>query len=267
MEIVEQENASDQVDREHVSDAHRFKLGDFEGPLDLLLFLIRRSEVNIYDIPIAQITEQYLAYLEFSTKVDLDSITEFYVLASTLLYIKSRMLLPVESDLDDEFDDPRQELVERLIEYQKYKKLTDLMKDQEEQAEWSIERKKKQRTLDFLEDEEMWEELDVWDLLQTFSHLMTNLTPERIIDLYEEVSINEKVTLITELLDTKEEFLFTDLIVRPDSFLDVVCAFLAILDSVKERRISIYQNRMFGDIRIRRSERKAPQDHNNGTED
>ncbi len=267
METVEQDYVTGQSDETQVSEAHRFKLGDFEGPLDLLLFLIRRSEVNIYDIPIAQITEQYLSYLEYATKVDLDNITEFYVLASTLLYIKSRMLLPVESDLDDEFDDPRQELVDRLIEYQKYKKLTELMKDQEEQAEWSIERKKKQRTLEFLDDDDMWEELDVWDLLQTFSHLMTNLTPERIIDLYEEVSINEKVTLITELLDSREEFLFTDLIVRPDSLLDVVCAFLAILESVKERRISIYQNRMFGDIRIRRSEVKPSLDTHDGTED
>ncbi len=267
METIEQDEATGSSDQPQASDAQRFKLGDFEGPLDLLLFLIRRSEVNIYDIPISQITEQYLSYLEYSTKVDLDNITEFYVLASTLLYIKSRMLLPVESDLEDEVDDPRQELVDRLIEYQKYRKLTDLMKDQEEHAEWSIERKKKQRTLDFLDDEEMWEELDVWDLLQTFSHLMTNLTPERIIDLYEEVSINEKVTLINELLDTREEFLFTDLIIRPDSLLDVVCAFLAILESVKERRISMYQNRMFGDIRIRRSIVKASQEYTDGTED
>ena len=100
-----------------------FHLGDFEGPLDLLLFLIKRSEINIYDIPIAQITEQYLQYIEYATRIDLENITEFYVMAATLLYIKSRMLLPVEFNMEDELEDPRRELVDRLIEYQKFKKL------------------------------------------------------------------------------------------------------------------------------------------------
>jgi segregation and condensation protein A len=101
-----------------------FKLEKFEGPLDLLLFLIRKAEINIYDIPIAAITEQYLGYLKYATRVDLDNITEFYLMAATLIWIKSRMLLPVEVDLESELEDPRRELVEKLIEYQKYKKLS-----------------------------------------------------------------------------------------------------------------------------------------------
>lgn len=228
----------------------QFKLNDFEGPLDLLLFLIKRSEINIYDIPIAQITEQYLGFLEYSTKVDLENITEFYLLASTLLYIKSRMLLPVDVDLEEELGDPRQELVEKLIEYQKYKKLTELMEEKQEESEWVVERVQKQRTLDFLEQEDLWEELDVWDLLRAFSHMMSNLTPERILDLYEEVSISEKTTLIGELIENKGDFKFTDLIIRPESVMEIVCAFLAVLEMVKMRRIRILQNRMFGDIRI-----------------
>ncbi|GAG93706.1 unnamed protein product, partial [marine sediment metagenome] len=88
-----------------------YKLGEFEGPLDLLLFLIKKNEVTIYDIPIAKITEQYLEYLNFATRLDLDDITDFYVIASTLLYIKSRMLLPLEFNLDEEIEDPRKELV------------------------------------------------------------------------------------------------------------------------------------------------------------
>ena len=110
-----------------VSEKQHFHLGDFDGPLDLLLFLIRKSEVNIYDIPIASITEQYLSYLSFATSVDLDTMTEFYLMAATLLYIKSKMLLPVELNIDDELEDPRRELVEKLIEYQKFRKLSDLM--------------------------------------------------------------------------------------------------------------------------------------------
>jgi segregation and condensation protein A len=232
----------------------RFRLGDFEGPLDLLLFLIRKNEVSIYDIPISEITEQYLEFLALATKVDLDNITEFYVMATTLLYVKSRMLLPVDVDLDEDLEDPRTELVEKLIEYQKYKKFSELIEEKERESEWVLERKKKQRVLPFPEDDDLWRKLDIWDLLKAFSSIMSSLSSERIIDLYEEVSINEKISLINELLETKREFNFTELIVRADSVMDIACAFLAILETVKARRIVIYQNRMFGDIRIRSAE-------------
>ena len=94
------------MENETKSADYSIKLNSYEGPLDLLLFLIRKNEVNIYDIPIAVITEQYLEYLHYLSNIDLDNLTEFYVLAATLLYIKSRMLLPVEGDLEEEFEDP-----------------------------------------------------------------------------------------------------------------------------------------------------------------
>ena len=238
------------------SEKQHFHLGDFDGPLDLLLFLIRKSEVNIYDIPIASITEQYLSLLAFATKVDLDTMTEFYLMASTLLYIKSKMLLPVELSLDDELEDPRQELVEKLIEYQKFRKLSDLMADKEGEVEWIIERTRSQRILPFA-DEGIWEQVNVWDLLQTFSSLLSKLSSERIIDLYEEVSVNEKITLISELLEDRDEFLFTDL-VKKRTVLEIVCSFWAVLELVKERQILVLQNRLFGDIRIRVRRPEAP---------
>jgi segregation and condensation protein A len=227
-----------------------FRVKEFEGPLDLLLFLIKKNEVNIYDIPVAQITEQYLAYLSYATELDLEDLTEFHALAATLLYIKSRMLLPVEVDIEDDGEDPRHGLVEKLIEYQKFKKLSELMEEKEREAEWVIERKKLQRPLPFT-DEELWEKVDVWDLLKTFSNLMNNLSDERIIDLYEEVTMNEKITLMTELLENRGECYFTDLVVRNGSIMDIICAFLAVLEAVKLRMILILQNRMFGDILIR----------------
>lgn len=230
--------------------ARSFKLNEFEGPLDLLLYLIRKNEVNIYDIPIAEITEQYLEYLRFTETLDLDDITEFHVMAATLLYIKSRTLLPVEMEDDSDLSDPRQELVERLIEYQKFKKLSELMEEKEKEAEWVIERQKLQRALPF-PDGDLWEKVDIWDLLKTFSALMRHLPGERIIDLYEEVSVNEKITLLTELLENRGECNFTDLVIRSNSVMDIVCAFMAVLEAVKIRMISIFQNRMFGDILIR----------------
>ena len=115
-------------------------------------------------------------------------------------------------------------------------------------VEWIVERGRDQRILPFTDDG-IWGEVSVWDLLQTFSSLLSTLSAERIIDLYEEVSVNEKVTLIDELLESREELLFTDLL-RRRSVLEVVCAFFAVLEMVKSRRITVFQNRLFGDIRI-----------------
>jgi len=234
--------------------ARSFKLNDFEGPLDLLSYLIRKNEINILDIPIADITEQYLDYLRGAESVDLDNATEFHAEAAWLLWIKSRTLLPAPEIGDDgEPIDPRQELVERLVEYQKFRKLSDLMEDKEREAEWTVERRKLQHSLPFADDG-LWEKADIWSLMKTFAALMKHLPSERILDLYEEVSVNEKVALMSELLESKGECLFTDLIVRSNSVMDIVCAFLAILEAVKVRMIAVYQNRMFGDILIKPAE-------------
>jgi len=228
--------------------AHSFKVSEFEGPLDLLLYMIRKNEINIYDIPIAQITEQYIDYIYNAQTMDIEDLTSFHTMATTLLYIKSRTLLPVEIT-EDSGEDPRAELVERLIEYQKYKKLSELMEEKESENEWLIERKRLQHNLPFA-DEDMWEKADIWDLLKSFSSLAINLPTERIIDLYEEVTVNEKTTLLNEFLENKGECRFTELITRAGA-LDVVCAFLAVLEAAKMRMIVIYQNRLFGDILIR----------------
>jgi len=241
-----------------------FRLNEFEGPLDLLLFLIKKNEINIYDIPIAQITEQFLEYLISVPVLDLDELSEFHTEAASLLLIKSKMLLPVELNGDDEEEDPRQELVERLIEYQKYKKLSVLMEEKEKEAEWVIERKRLQRPLPF-DDEGLWEKMDVLDLLRIFTSFTSGLSKERIIDLYEEVTVNEKVTLLREIFGKKGECFLTDLIVRSGSLLDFICAFLAVLEMVKQRKIVVFQNRMFGDIMIRpRDEGSSDEELNEG---
>ncbi|MCK5155296.1 MAG: segregation/condensation protein A [Spirochaetales bacterium] len=226
-----------------------FKLQKFEGPLDLLLFLIQKSEINIYDIPISEITEQYLRYLQYTTKIDLNNLTDFYSMAATLIYIKSKMLLPVEVEFDEDFEDPRRELVERLIEYQKYKKYSELIAEKESELDYIFTRKNTQKTLPF-EDESLWEEIDAWDLLKTFSGILSKIAPEKVINMFEEVSVNEKVTLMYELFENSSEISFSDLVVRHNSPLDIICAFLAILEAVKIRIIKIYQNTIFGDIRI-----------------
>ena len=240
--------------QQKASDGRNFSLDEFDGPLDVLLFLIKKNEVNIYDIPIGQITEQFLEYLDLAVTTDLENLTDFYSMASDLIYIKSRMLLPVEISFgEEELEDPRQELVEKLIEYQKFKKLSSLMEEKEDEADWSFERKKIQRVLPFEEDN-LWEKLDTWDLLQDmqkiFKSLVSSYSSEKILDMYEEISVNEKITLMHEFLDERGECFFTDLITRKGNVLDVVCAFMAILEAVKFKVACIYQNRMFGDIKI-----------------
>jgi len=141
-----------------------------------------------------------------------------------------------------------------LIEYQKFKKLSSLMEEQEDDSEWNFERKKIQRVLPFDETESMWEKVDTWELLQqmqsVFKSMMSKYSNEKILNMYEEISVNEKITLMNELLDNKKECMFTDLLTRPGNAMDIICAFMAILEAVKFRMITIFQNKLFGDIKI-----------------
>ncbi len=234
----------------------KFTAGQFEGPLDLLWSLIRENKINIYDIPIAEITDQFQDYLDYAVELDLQDLSDFYLWAAKLVNIKSRMLLPVDvADVSkDSAEDPREELVEKLIEYQRFKKLSMLMEEQEEQSEWSFERKKIERMLPFAEDESQWKKMDTWSLLQDMQKIFRNLTninpDERILNMSEDIAPNEKIALMAELLEKQGQCMFTDLITRHGNELDVVCAFMAILEAVKLKMADIYQNKMFGDIKI-----------------
>ena len=246
------------------SGKRRYTVGEFDGPLDLLWTLIRESKVNIYDIPISLITEQYLDYLDYAVQTDLGDLSEFYNWAAKLLYIKSRMLLPVEVTYDDDEDDedPRKELVDKLIEYQKFKRLSALMEEQEDTSEWNFERAKIQRVLPFDKTDALWEQVDTWDLLQQmqkiFRDMVSQYSNEKILNMYEEISVNEKITLMEERLETTGECLFTDLITRPGNEMDIVCSFMALLEAVKFKMIQVFQNRLFGDIKIcRRTDEDA----------
>ncbi len=248
---------ADEDDSGH--EKRRYSVGEFDGPLDLLWTLIRDNKINIYDIPIAQITEQFLDYLDYAASFELSDLSEFYSMAARLVYIKSRMMLPVEISVDDDldFEDPREELVDRLIEYQKFKKLANLVEEKQDESEWSFERKKIQRALPF-EEKELWEKIDTWDLLEQmqkiFKNLVSQYSDQKILDLAEEISVSEKLTLMNELLEEHKECMFTDLLIRAGSVLDVVCAFMALLEAVKFKKATIYQNKMFGDIKICRYE-------------
>ncbi len=226
-----------------------FKTPIFEGPLDLLLFYITKSKINIYDIPIAEITEQFISYIE-GHKVDLADCSEFYKMAADLLYIKSRMLLPVEVEIGEEYEDPRQELVERLIEYQKIKKYTQLLLGNTDAANFYIPRRENFFTLPYT-DEELFEGVDLNLLLKTFYKLLSRKTPSnKIFNVYEDVTPEEKVALISELLETKEQITIEEVIVHIDQNVHIICAFMAILQATKDHLILIKQDIPDGEIYI-----------------
>ena len=254
-QAISQTEIGTEIDESDSTSKRRYSVGEFDGPLDLLWTLIRDNKINIYDIPIAQITEQFLEYLDYAASLDLTDLSEFYSMAARLIYIKSKMMLPVELKMDDDLDfgDPREELVDRLIEYQRFKKLSDLIEEKQDETEWNFERNKIQRVLPF-EEKDLWERVDTWDLLEQmqkiFKTLMNQYSDQKILDITEEISVNEKITLMNELLEKHDECMFTDLLVRKGNILDVICAFMAILEAVKFKMAAIYQNRMFGDIKI-----------------
>jgi segregation and condensation protein A len=232
----------------------------FEGPLGLLLHLIQKAEVNIYDIPIAEITEQFIAYLESEESVLLGDLTEFYKMAADLLFIKSRMLLPVDLEFDEEYQDPRQELVERLLEHQRFKKYTDLLSGTATSGELFISRKPSQFRLPF-GDEELFGEVTLDDLLQTFRKLIKQIAPSKVFNVYESVTVNEKIALMQEIFETREYMTIEELIVDPTSRLHIICAFMAILDATKQGMIYLLQERAFETIVIRRRDEYFEEDY------
>jgi segregation and condensation protein A len=192
-------------------------------------------------------------YLDYAVSVDLSSLADFYAMAADLIHIKTRMMLPLEMTFEGEDEgDPRAELVEKLIEYQKFKKLSAVMEERIEADEWSLERESLQRVLPF-QEAELWEKADTWAIIQDMQKIIRKYHAEgntELLELFEEISVNENISLIMELLENHGECFFTDIITRKGSALDVVCAFMAILEAVKTRMISVYQNRMYADMKI-----------------
>ena len=225
-----------------------FRTEEFEGPLDLLLYQIQKAEVNIYNIPIAEITEQFIGYIN-THKATLRNLADFYRMAADLLYIKSRMLLPVEVEFDEEYEDPRRELVDRLLDYQKFRKYTDLLMSVATSDSFYIPRHENLFALPF-EDEELFKGVTLQTLLDTYRSLVEQIAPNKIFNVYEEVTVKEKIALMQELLEKQGTIRLTDLIVDASNPLHIICSFMAILESCKFGMIYIRQDETYGDITI-----------------
>ena len=222
----------------------------FEGPLDLLLHLIKKNEVSITDIPIAAITEQYLATLELMESLSLDVAGEFLVMAATLVHIKSRMLLPAGAEEPDEEEgnDPRDELVRRLLEYQRFKEAAEQLEQRE-----VLTRDVFVRSAAPIEDSgpRGFREVSVFELLGALKRVIDRLPKDSFHEVtLEKITVREKMTLLLERLRAVGTIYFEGLFAGVKSRMEVVVTFLAMLELVKVRAIRIYQEEMAGPIMI-----------------
>lgn len=232
-------------------DNYRVKLEVFEGPMDLLLYLIKKDEIEIKDIPIAHITEQYLVYLNLMRELDIAVAGDFLVMASTLIYIKSKMLLPPTPKIAGEEDlneDPRAELMDRLLEYQKFKEAAQMLHSRGEIESACYTRGE-------LETDKGNPEVSatVFDLLRVFREILKRAESEAEMEIHrDEVSMSEKLAQIHLLLDANEEVNIRTLFENSRSKRELILTFLAFLELVKGMQITLVQRELFGDIFARK---------------
>ncbi len=240
-----------------------FKLEVFEGPLDLLLHLIEKNKIDIYDIPIAEITDQYIAYVDEMKRRDMDVMSEFLVMAATLLSIKSRMLLPKEETLEDEEDiDPRAELVQQLLEYKMYKCMALKLRDRQIDADHV-----------FYKEPTIPAEVLKYEEPVNVDELVSDLTLQRLNAIFqsvlkreknrmdpirsrfgeirkEEVSMEEKMEWLMDYARAHRKFSFRQLLERQCSKVQIIVTFLSILELMKSGELFIVQENIFDDIHI-----------------
>ncbi len=224
---------------------YKVKLDIFEGPLDLLLYLIQKDEIDIYDIPIAHITEQYLQHLRLMQQLDMDLAGDFLLMAATLIHIKSRMLLPVEvKELDAELEDPRSELVHRLLEHKKYKAAAEML--------WSraqVEQEVFTRALLETDKENPEVAVTTIDLVEAFKKILDRHKKELAVEIERErVNVEMKITYLRTLLKNATRVNISELLEACSSRLELVITFLTVLELAKEAVILLVQESHFGTI-------------------
>jgi segregation and condensation protein A len=228
---------------------YRVKLDVFEGPFDLLLYLIKKDEIDVYDIPIAKVTDQYLNFLEAMRQQGIDIASEWLVMAATLVQIKSRMLLPLEEDRPEEWDeesDPRFELIEKLIEYRKYKEIAQDL-EQRELHEMDFFR----RSLWEPEEEESLIEVDLYDLISAFKNVVDYAAPAPFTEvLKDEYTVEDKMEELQERLRAQRSMSWNDVFAEGRALAEMVAILLAILELIRLGKLRVRQKKSFGDIRI-----------------
>ncbi|MEA3231778.1 MAG: segregation/condensation protein A [Thermodesulfobacteriota bacterium] len=230
-------------------DPYQIKLEDiFEGPMDLLVHLIKKNEVNIYDIPIALVTDQYLEYLEWIKTMNVDVAGNFILMAATLTHIKSKMLLPVHDGEDD--DDPRMEIIRPLNEYLQMKQAAEQLLQRDLLGQDTFIRPISEKDIP-AEPDDAYIQVGLFELIDAFRTILADLDAEQQIDFTaDRISIKDRIAQIIEELEKRGNVTFAELFTRPIRKSDVVVTFLAILEMVKLNLLRIAQHTQSGIMRL-----------------
>lgn len=241
---------------------YNIKVPVFEGPLDLLLHLIKENKVDIYDIPIAVITGQYLQYLEMMEELNLDVAGDFLVMAATLIHIKSRMLLPVDEEVPGEEEDPRLELIQRLLEYQTFKDASLGLREKEEEWMNIFHRepvKDEEAEAESTEPELYLFDVNLFDLIGAFKKILDTAPPEVVRITREALTVKDKISHIMEMLENHETVRFEDLFKEDRSRIQIVVTFVALLELIRLGLVRAYQENDFGNIWLINPQKKETQ--------
>jgi segregation and condensation protein A len=245
---------------------YRLRLDIFEGPLDLLLFLIKKNDIDIKDIPIVEITDQYLQYIELMKVLDLDVVGDFLVMAATLMQIKSKMLLPPDpAEVEQEEEDPRDELVRRLQEYQKFKEIADELQRKESFRQDFFPRRMDEEQMNELKDDarEVFFEATLFDLINALSDAIKR-TPEEVVHeiIKEEFTVEQKIHEVLHLLLDNSEVQLNTLFAKSRSKDEIIVTFIAVLELIRLKEIIAVQKRLFDSIVVMRNrENVLPHEH------
>ena len=229
---------------------YKVQLEVFEGPLDLLLYLIKKDELNIYDIPIVRITDQYMQYMDLMRMLDLNIAGEFIVMAATLMMIKSRMLLPPEERavMEEEEEDPRWDLVRQLVEYKKFKDAAAFLQGMEERQEDVFVRGGEGAKLG-PDGGVALHDVSIFDLISAFNEALKKVKTEELNEIFaEKYTVAEKIDALVGLLKTRDKIQFKDLFTGITSRHEIVCTFLAVLELMRLRQLVARQEQAFGEI-------------------
>jgi len=235
---------------------YKIKLELFEGPLDLLLYLVKKDHLNIYDIPIAKVTAQYLEYINLMQMLDLNIAGEFLVMAATLMQIKSKMLLPAQEGegSEAEAEDPREELVRRLLEYEKFKEIAGDLRQKEAQQQEVFKRPKPEAEKKEAQNQETYFEASIFDLINAFSQALKDIPKEVFYEVVKDKFTMEEAThQILHLLLVNSSVKLSELFSRAKNKMEIIVTFLAVLELIKIKEIIARQSELFQEIDIVRN--------------
>jgi len=235
---------------------YQVRIENFEGPLDLLLHLIKKNEINIYDIPIAMIAQQYLSYIEAMKDLNLTVAGEFLVMAATLLQIKSKMLLPVEESAEDDEDgpDPREELVRRLLEYKTFKEAARQLDTQERMWREIYSRPAVSHETSSESDDATLDNIGLFDLVDALQTILNRNPGKKLLEIIpDNLTVRDRMNAILEALEGQESIGFEALFEASCHRLVVIVTFLALLELIRLRTVRVYRAESFGPILVSRT--------------